>query len=109
MEHSVKVIHRLAILLLLIVHDGAVEVGEGVGGIEFNGLVHISYGQIIILLSSIQTTTSNIALRIETVQVDCLVVVIDSLQCIPQEEITGTSIEICRRILRLFADISVEV
>ena len=47
-EDGVEVRHRLVQVALLGVQDRAVEIGQGVGGVQFDGLVHVLDGGVVV-------------------------------------------------------------
>ena len=74
-----------------------------------DGLVHIADGLVIFLALGIETAAAYVSLGLETVELYGLVVVIYRLGGVTEEEIAGSPVQICGRILRLLADVSVEI
>ena len=108
-EHAIEIRHCLAVLFLLVVHQGAVEIGKGVRSIYRDRLIHILYRKIQPVLCRVKPPPADIAFGVETVETYGLVVVGHRLERVTKEKIGCTAIEICRRVLRFFADVAVEI
>ena len=108
-EHPVQVPHRGVEILEFIMQQRPVEIRQGAGAVQFDGLVHVRQGLRKLLLRRIQLPAPDIALRIETVQRNGLVVVVERPRGIGQVKPGGAAVQVRGRILRLPADIPVEI
>ena len=109
LKNLVKVTHGLMILLLFIVHQGTIEIGESIGRIQPDCMIHICNRLCILLLSCIQTSSPYKALRIKAIQFDSLVIICKGLERISKEQVACTSVQICRRILRFLLYVPVKI
>src|SRR5574344_245866 len=86
-----------------------VEIGEGVGRIDGNCLVHIPDCQFVLLLGGIETSPAHIAFRVETVQLYGFVVVFQRLKCVSKEEPGCPPVQIGGRVFGFLAYVFVEI
>ena len=108
-EDGVEVRHRLVQVALLGVQEGAVEIGQGIGGVQFDSLVHVLDGGLVVALLREQAATPDVAFGLETVDLDRLVVVVHCLEGVAQEKVGGAAVQVGRRVLGLLADVFVKV
>ena len=108
-EDGVEVRHRLVQVALLGVQDGPVEVGEGVGGVQLDGLVHVLDGGFVVALLRQQAAAADVAFGLEAVDLDGLVVVRHRLEGVAEEQVGRAAVQVGRRVLGLLADVFVEV
>ena len=108
-QHGVEVGHRPVVVVPFVEQQGAVEVCEGVGGVELNRAVEVFDGLVIQLLSGIYARPPDVAFRLEAVELYRLVVVGEGLGRIGEEEVRCPSVEVGGRISGLLLYIEVEV
>ncbi len=82
LKNLVQIAHRIPVVTLLIMHQCPVEICESIGCIKTYRLVHVSYGGAVIFHRGMQTPPAHIPLRVETVQLDGLVIICHCLECV---------------------------
>ena len=108
-QHSVEVVHRGVVVVLVVIHQRPVEIGESVGGVQADGLVHVGYRVIVVFPQGIDTSPADVAFRIETVKPYGPVVILQGLCSVAEEKIGSPSVQVSGRILGLLSDIAVEI
>ena len=109
LEDGVEVPHCFVVALVLVVEQGAVEVGEGIGLVQFDGLVQVLEGLLPLAQVGIDTRPADVAFWLVAVELDGPVVVGEGLGGVCKIQVAGAAVEVGRRIFRLFLYVFVKV